>query len=46
MVNATRAGVTQDFGPYDVTPPVNQFVAYVRSFFVFRGWTVNSVTQV
>jgi hypothetical protein len=46
MVNATRDGVTQDFGPYEIDPPVNRFVQYVRSFFIFRRWTINSVTQI
>lgn len=46
LVNATRAGITQDLGPYEVDPPVNRFVAYVRTFIVGKGWAINSVTNV
>lgn len=46
MVNATRDAVTEDFGPYEVDPPVNQFTRYVRTFFIFRGWAVNRITSV
>jgi hypothetical protein len=48
-VNATRAGTTQVFGPYPVTAWFVSAIAFgnfCRSFFVSRGWTVNSVSQV
>lgn len=48
-VNATRSGVTAVFGPYLVEPAhggVAAFQAYVRTFFIFRQWIVNSITPV
>lgn len=46
LVNCTRRGETRDFGPYVVEPPANTFTAYVRTFLVGKGWTINSVTNV